>query len=222
VVRRAAQGPAQVLERSALDLPHALAAQAERRTGLAQREHRAVFEAESMLEHRAVERRETDDRGAHEARRLAVEERGLRIDRSAIGDPGRARLVRAVRRVIVETECARRASLRRGIERREDRLADPPCRVGRELRAARRIEPSRGLEQTEVALGHELVERDAAMPIRAGDPHDEAQVVADEVCGVDLHSVLLRGTTDPDSRAFGRRDANVPVSEQPPSRFTPL
>src|SRR5579875_181057 len=57
-----------------------------------------------------------------------------------------------------------------------DRLANPPCGIGRETEAAPRIEFLRGPNQSQVPLLNEIEQRDAMITVVFGDTDDKAQV----------------------------------------------
>src|SRR6185295_12423769 len=80
-----------------------------------------------------------------------------------------------------------RAALAR--ERRQDRLADPPHRVGDELHSLVRIELSRSSQQADVPLTDEIDERQSAVLIFLGHGDHEAQVALHEL----LQRVLIPG-----------------------------
>jgi len=61
-------------------------------------------------------------------------------------------------------------------DRAEDRLADPPRRIGRELVPARVVELLDRFHQSEVPLLDQVEEREPATPVLLGDRDDEAEV----------------------------------------------
>ncbi len=66
-------------------------------------------------------------------------------------------------------------------ERLENRLADPPHRVGDELDALGLVELVGGADEAEVALVDQIGERDALVLVFLGDRDDEAEVAADQL-----------------------------------------
>ena len=84
------------------------------------------------------------------------------------------------------------------------RLANPPGRVRRELEALAMVELLDGPHQPEVALLHEVEQRQAARLVALGDGHHQPEVGLDEV----LARVESRGRLGPqslaDRRCWGR------------------
>ena len=76
-----------------------------------------------------------------------------------------------------------------------DRLADPPCRVRRELEPAAVIELLDGAHQAEIAFLDEIEEGHAPVAVALGDGHDEPEVrLGEEVlCLLALGDLALGG-----------------------------
>ena len=83
-------------------------------------------------------------------------------------------------------------------QRGQDRLADPPDRVGDELDALVGIEFPGSGEQPEVALADQVAERQAPVLVLLGDRDDEAQVALDQL----LHGLGVAGPHQPGDGHF--------------------
>jgi hypothetical protein len=66
-------------------------------------------------------------------------------------------------------------------QRLQHELPDPPGRVGREARAAARVEASRGLEQSEVPFRQQVLERHAEVAVLFRDLDHERQVILERL-----------------------------------------
>ena len=65
-------------------------------------------------------------------------------------------------------------------QRLENRLADPPDRIGDELEATRLVEPLDRLHQADVPFGNQLDERETIILVLAGNADHETQIGHDQ------------------------------------------
>src|SRR5206468_409340 len=126
----------------------------------------------ALVDHLVVHANLLDDEGVGELARLTV----------VTGGPNRI-VQRDVGSAIVQRReqlgwKGERARLVR--QRVHHRLPDPPHRVADELHVARRIEPARGFDETQISFVDEVEERDAQTAIAFGVADHEAEVRFDQ------------------------------------------